>query len=332
MKHRVALIDGDGIGPEIARATRQVLQATGVQIDWVEVIAGERAYRSEGTPVPDAAMAAIRGCRTALKGPMSNPSLPGHVSPNISFRVALGLYGNVRLAAALPGARTRFPGTDIMLVRDVTEDLYMGPQRQDGPDAATATKVVTRNAVERIARLAFEWARRNDRRKVTIVHKATVLKHTDGLFLRAARDVAADYPDIACDDMLVDAIAMHLVREPEHFDVLLTGFQYGDILSDLCAGLAGGLGVVPGALVGDAMTLFEPVHGTAPKHAGQDRANPTAMILCGALMLTYLGEEQAARALWQAVKRVLSEGRRVTADQGGTARTSEMADAICRAL
>jgi isocitrate dehydrogenase (NAD+) len=327
-RHRIALISGDGIGPEVTAAARQVIEATGAPIDWVQVVAGEKAYRNEGTPVPESAMAAIRGCASALKGPMTNPSLPGHASPNISLRIALGLYGNVRLAAALPGARTKFPGTDIMLVRDVTEDLYIGPQRQDGPDAASGTKIVTRAAVERVARLAFDWARRNRRRKVTIVHKATVLKLTDGLFLQAARAVAAGYPDIECDDILVDAIAMHLVREPEHFDVLLTGFQYGDILSDLCAGLAGGLGVVPGALVGEAITLFEPAHGTAPKYAGRDKANPTAMILCGALMLTHLGEDAAARDMWEAVRRVMREGTRVTADQGGSGGTAAMADAV----
>jgi isocitrate dehydrogenase (NAD+) len=308
MKHRVAVIAGDGIGPEVVRAARRVVDATGVSIDWVDTVAG---------------------CAAALKGPISNPGTHGEASPNITLRASLGVYGNLRLARAFPGARTHFPQTDIAIVRDVTEDLYAGPQKWDGPDRASGTKIVTRAAVERVARLAFEWAQRNARRKVTIVHKATVLQLTDGLFLEAARAVAADYPQIECDDLLIDAIAMHLVREPERFDVLLTGFQYGDILSDLCAGLAGGLGVVPGMLVGSDITLFEPAHGSAPKHAGRDSANPTAMMLCATLMLTHLGEDAGARRIWEAVRRVMREGRRLTADQGGKHGTSAMADAVC---
>jgi isocitrate dehydrogenase (NAD+) len=304
----------------VTAAARKVVDATGVPIDWVEALAGESG------------IATIRECGVALKGPIANPATPGHASPNISLRAALGLYGNVRLATALPGARTKFPGTDVAVVRDVTEDIYTGPQKWDGPDAATGTKIVTRAAVQRVARFAFQWAKRNARRKVTIVHKATVLQLTDGLFLQAAQAVSADYPEIECDHLLIDAIAMHLVREPERFDVLLTGFQYGDILSDLCAGLAGGLGVVPGMLVGDSVALFEPVHGSAPKYAGRDQANPTAMILCGALMLTHLREDGAARSIWEAVKRVVREGRRVTADQGGGYGTRAMADAVCEEL
>jgi isocitrate dehydrogenase (NAD+) len=315
MRHRVALIAGDGIGPEVVRAARLVVDATGVPIDWLDTVAADAAT-------------AVRGCAAALKGPITNPGTRGEASPNITLRAALGVYGNVRLATALPGARTRFPQTDIAIVRDVTEDLYTGPQRWDGPDRAIGTKIVTRAAVERVARLAFEWAKRNARRKVTIVHKASVLQLTDGLFLEAARAVAADYPQIECDDFPIDAITMHLVREPERFDVLLTGFQYGGILCDLCAGLAGGLGVVPGTLVGKSIMLFEPAHGSAPKYAGRDKANPTAMILCGALMLAHLGEDAAARSIWEAVRRVMREGTRVTADQGGSAGTAAMADAV----
>jgi len=315
-RHRIGLIAGDGIGPEVVCAARRVVEATGAPIDWL------------GTSAADAP-AALRGCAAALKGPITNSGTRGEASPNITLRAALGVYGNVRLATALPGARTRFPQTDIVIVRDVTEDLYTGPQKWEGLDRATATKIVTRAAVERVARLAFDWAKRNARRKVTIVHKASVLHATDGLFLEAARAVAADYPQIECDDFAIDAITMHLVREPERFDVLLTGFQYGGILCDLCAGLAGGLGVVPGTLVGKSIALFEPAHGSAPKYAGRDRANPTAMILCGALMLTHVGEQAAASGIWEAVKRVMREGRRVTADQGGTQGTAAMTDAIC---
>jgi isocitrate dehydrogenase (NAD+) len=316
---RIAVIAGDGIGPEVVRAARRIVEATGAPIQWLEASAAD-------APV------ALRGCAAALKGPITNPGKRGEASPNITLRAALGVYGNVRLATALPGARTRFPQTDIAIVRDVTEDLYTGPQKWEGPDRAIGTKIVTRAAVERVARLAFEWAKRNARRKVTIVHKATVLQLTDGLFLEAARAVAADYPQIECDDFPIDAITMHLVREPERFDVLLTGFQYGGILCDLCAGLAGGLGVVPGMLVGNSIALFEPAHGSAPKYAGTDRANPTAMILCGALMLTHVGEDAAAQRIWEAVKRVMREGRRLTADQGGTHGTAAMADAVCEEM
>ena len=314
MKHRVALISGDGIGPEVVAAAQKVVDATGVAIDWQKLAASD--------------IAAIRSCAVGLKGPITNPATPGEASPNITLRAALGLYGNVRLAKALPGARTRFPETDIAVVRDLTEDIYNGPQNSQGADAATGTKIVTRAAVERVARLAFQWAKRNGRRKVTIVHKATVLRLTDGLFLQAAQSVAADYPEIECDDMLVDAMAMHVVREPERFDVVLTGFQYGDILSDLFAGLAGGLGMVPGLLAGDSTVLFEPAHGSAPKYAGRDVANPIAMILCGALMLTHLGEDEAARGIWEAVRRVVRERRRLTKDQGGSDGTSAVAQEI----
>ncbi len=328
MAYRIGVVPGDGIGPEVIRAAQRVVEATGVPVEWVDGIAGEPAYERYGVTVPDETLAMIRACGVALKGPMANPVADGYASPNIAMRLGLGLFANVRLARAFQGAKTRFPETDIAVIREITEDIYTGAQQRVGPDAAIGTKVVTRAATERVADFAFQWARRNGRKKVTVVHKAATLKLTDGLFLRAAQAVAARYPDVTCDDLMIDALAMHLVREPGGFDVLLAGFQYGDILSDLCAGLAGGLGVGPGASFGDEVAIFEPVHGSAPKYAGQDKVNPSAMILSAALMLTHLGEDAAARRVWQAVEGVIRDGRRVTYDLGGSAGTQAMAAVI----
>jgi isocitrate dehydrogenase (NAD+) len=326
--YRVAVVPGDGIGPEVTTAARHVVEATGLPLEWVEAFAGERAYEQLGVTVPHETLAVVKECGVALKGPMANPVGGGYESPNIALRMGLGLYVNVRLARAFPGTRTRFPGTDIVVIREITEDLYTGAQQRVGDDAAIAVKFVSRKATQRVAEFAFQWARRNGRHRITIAHKAATLKLTDGLFLRVAQAVGECHPDIACDEMLIDALAMHLVRDPEHFDVLLGGFQYGDILSDLCAGLAGGLGVGPGASFGDEVALFEPVHGSAPKYAGKNKVNPSAMILSAALMLTHLGEDGAAQRIWRAVETVIREGRRVTYDLGGTTGTHEMAAAI----
>jgi isocitrate dehydrogenase (NAD+) len=329
---RVVLVPGDGIGPEVTHAARRALDATGVAIDWVEAHAGEDALRERGAVLPAETIAAVREVGTALKGPMTNPVAAGYDSPNIGLRTAAELYANVRLAEVFPGVESKFPGTDLVVIRDVTEDVYKGAQQAVGPDAAIAVKFITRAASERIARFAFEFARAHGRRRVTVAHKAATLKATDGLFLTSVLHVAASYPDIDCDEELIDALAMRLVRTPEQFDVLLAPFQYGDILADLCAGLVGGLGVVPGASFGAEAAFFEAAHGSAPKYAGQDRANPTAMILSGVLMLRHLGELDAADRLQAAVQAVLAAGEHTTPDIGGPAGTRRMTDAVIRAL
>ena len=328
MKYQIAVVPGDGIGPEVVSAAQRVVEATGIQVSWVEGEAGAEAYARTGKTVPDETVAAVKACRVALKGPMSNPVGHGYASPNIALRMALGLFVNVRLARAFKGAKTHFPGMDVAVIREITEDLYVGPQQWVGKDAAIGVKLVTRAATARAAAFAFEWAKRNGRKRITVAHKAATLKITDGLFLKAAQDVGKGHPSIDCDEALIDALAMHLVREPRHFDVLFGGFQYGDILSDLCTGLAGGLGLGPGASFGDEVAIFEPVHGSAPKYAGKDVVNPTGMILSAALMLTHLNEDAAAARIWSAVAEVIEEGRIVTYDLGGNAGTSQMTQAI----
>lgn len=332
VSHRVALVPGDGIGPEVTQAARRALDATGVALDWVAAPAGDRALSERGAVVPAETLAVVREVGTVLKGPMTNPIATGYESPNIALRKAAGLYANVRLAEVFPGVPSKFPGTDVVVIRDVTEDVYMGAQQTVGPDAAIAVKFITRAASERIGRFAFEFARAHGRRRVTIVHKAATLKVTDGLFLNSVLHVAESYPDIDCDDELIDALAMRLVRAPEDFDVLLAPFQYGDILGDLCAGLVGGLGLVPGATFGADATFFEAAHGSAPKYADQDRANPTAVILSGVLMLRHLGEFDAADRLRAAVRSVLAAGQHTTRDIGGSAGTREMTEAVISAL
>lgn len=270
----------------------------------------------------------MRGSAAVLKGPMSTPQGGGYSSPNIDLRKALGIYVNIRIARALPNTRTRFPETDIVVARELTEDLYNGAQQRLGPDAGMATQFVTRAASERAVRATFDWARRNGRRRLTIVHKASILKRTDGLMLEAARAIAVQFPGIECDDLLIDAAAMHLVREPERFDVIFTGYHYGDILSDLTAGLAGGVGLSPGMLIGDTIAAFEAVHGSAPRYAGMNKANPTGLILSGAMMLTHLGEFAAAECIRDAVGAVYRDANCLTYDQGGKAGTREFARAV----
>jgi isocitrate dehydrogenase (NAD+) len=332
MAYRIAVVPGDGIGPEIVAAAQRVVEAAGVPVSWVQVEAGEEVFRKSGVTVPEETVAAVKECGVALKGPMANPVGKGYASPNIALRMALGLFVNVRLARAFRGARTHFPGMDVAVIREITEDLYLGAQQKLGEDAAIGIKMVTRKATERAAEFAFQWAKRNGRRRITVAHKAATLKLTDGLFLDSAQSVAKRHPDITCDDSLVDALAMHLVRDPLPFDILLGGFQYGDILSDLCTGLAGGLGLGPGASFGDSTAIFEPVHGSAPKYAGRNIVNPTGMILSAALMLQHLGESQAAARIWTAVEGVIAEGRSVTYDLGGSTGTREMATAVVARL
>lgn len=332
MAYNVTLIPGDGIGPEISEAALRVIEATGVNINWEVVEAGEKVMAECGTPLPDSVLESIKKNKVALKGPITTPIGTGFRSVNVALRKALNLYANLRPTRSFEGVKSRYEGINLVVVRENTEDLYAGIEHMVGDDAAESIKIITRKASERIVRFAFEYAREEGRRKVTAVHKANIMKCTDGLFLESARKVAQEYPDIEFEDRIVDNMSMQLVMKPELYDVLVLPNLYGDIVSDICAGLVGGLGIAPGANIGDEIALFEPVHGSAPKHAGQNKVNPTAIILSGVLMLKHLGEKEAADRIVAGVARVLKEGKKVTYDQGGTASTSEMADAIIAAM
>jgi len=333
MPHRVTLIPGDGIGPELAEATRRVLDATGIEFEWEVVEAGEATIAANGTPLPEAVLESIRRNKVAIKGPVTTPVGEGFRSVNVSLRQALGLYANLRPARSMQGVVSRFDGIDLVIVRENTEDLYAGIEHRVGRDAAESIKIITREASERIARFAFEYAVANGRRKVTAVHKANIMKLSDGLFLESCRTVAADYAGrIEFEDRIVDNMCMQLVQKPELYDVLVLPNLYGDIVSDLAAGLVGGLGVAPGANIGPDAAVFEAVHGSAPKYAGQNKANPTALILSGALMLRHLGHPGVAGRLEDALRAVVAEGRSVTYDLGGNAGTSQFADAIIERL
>jgi len=331
-KYTITMIPGDGIGPDMIRAARTVLDAADVGIEWDVVEAGETAIEKYGTPLPDHVLESIKRNKVALKGPLTTPVGTGYRSINVALRTKLDLFANVRPSKNLPAVKTRYQNVDLVLVRENTEDLYAGIEHMVGKDAAESIKIITRAGSERIVRYAFELARREGRKKVTAVHKANIMKCTDGLFLDVAWQVAADYPDIEFDDRIVDACSMMLVQQPEEFDVLVMPNLYGDILSDICAGLVGGLGVAPGANIGHDVAVFEPVHGSAPQYAGTDKLNPLATILSGVMMLKHLGEMDAASRVMQAVEAVLEEGKYLTCDLGGTAKASEMAAAIAEKL
>jgi isocitrate dehydrogenase (NAD+) len=333
MAHRVTLIPGDGIGPELAEATRRVLDSTGIEFDWEVVDAGEALIATHGTPLPDHVLESIRRNKVALKGPITTPVGEGFRSVNVTLRQALGLYANLRPARSMKGLETRYEDVDLVIVRENTEDLYAGIEHMVTPDAAESIKIITRVASERIARFAFDYAVANGRRKVTAVHKANIMKLSDGLFLESCRTVAAEFDGrVEFEDRIVDNMCMQLVQKPELYDVLVLPNLYGDIVSDLAAGLVGGLGVAPGANIGTEAAVFEPVHGSAPKYAGQDKANPTALILSGALMLRHLGHPDAADRVERSLRDVIAEGRTVTYDLGGTAGTQAFADAIIERL
>ncbi len=333
MTHRVTLIPGDGIGPELAEATRRVLDASGVAFEWETVDAGEAVIAEYGTPLPDHVLESIRRNRIAIKGPITTPVGGGFRSVNVTLRQALGLYANLRPARSIKGLETRYEDVDLVIVRENTEDLYAGIEHMVGRDAAESIKIITREASERIARFAFEYAVANGRRKVTAVHKANIMKLSDGLFLESCRTVAADYEGrVEFEDRIVDNMCMQLVQKPELYDVLVLPNLYGDIVSDLAAGLVGGLGVAPGANIGTEAAVFEAVHGSAPKYAGQNKANPTALILSGVLLLRHIGRPDAADRVESALRDVIAEGRTVTYDLGGSAGTSQFADAIVERL
>jgi isocitrate dehydrogenase (NAD+) len=333
MPYRVTLIPGDGIGPELAEATRRVLDASGVAFDWEVQDAGEGVMAQYGTPLPDHVLESIRRNKIAIKGPITTPVGSGFRSVNVALRQALGLYANLRPARSIKGLHTRYEDVDLVIVRENTEDLYAGIEHKVGRDAAESIKIITREASERIARFAFDYALANGRKKVTAVHKANIMKLSDGLFLESCQTVARDYEGkVAFEDRIVDNMCMQLVQKPELYDVMVLPNLYGDIVSDLCAGLVGGLGVAPGANIGTEASVFEAVHGSAPKYAGMNKANPTALLLSGVLMLRHLGEQEAAVRVETALREVIAEGKATTYDLGGPAGTSQFADAIIARL
>jgi isocitrate dehydrogenase (NAD+) len=333
MAQRVTLIPGDGIGPELAEATRRVLDASGVGFEWEVVEAGEATIAEYGTPLPDHVLDSIRRNRIAIKGPITTPVGEGLLSVNVSLRQALNLYANLRPARSIQGIESRYEDVDLVIVRENTEDLYAGIEHMVGRDAAESIKIITRAASERIARFAFEYAVANGRRKVTAVHKANIMKLSDGLFLESCRTVAEGYADrIEFEDRIVDNMCMQLVQKPDLYDVLVLPNLYGDIVSDLCAGLVGGLGVAPGANIGEGGAVFEAVHGSAPKYAGLNLANPTALMLSGVLLLRHIGRPDVADQVETAIRDVIAEGRATTPDLSGSGTTSGFADAVIERL
>jgi len=321
---RVTLIRGDGVGPEVTDAAMQVIEAAGAQIVWDEQLAGKAAVKKFNTPIPEQLMRSIRRNKVALKGPIETEVGIGFRSVNVALRKAFDLYANVRPIRSLPGIKTAFDGVDLVVVRENTEDLYSGIEHQIAPGVVESVKVITARASRRIARYAFELAMREKRKGVAAIHKANIMKLSDGLFLHCCRQVAKGYPRITYREVIVDNACLQLVRDPKQFDVLLLENLYGDIVSDLCAGLVGGLGLVPGANVGRRVAIFEAVHGTAPDIAGKDRANPLAVIFSSVMLLRYVKQDGAAKRLERAVHRLLGKTRIRTGDLGGRASTSEI--------
>jgi len=358
MAYKITLIPGDGVGPEISEATRRVLEATGVKFDWELGYAGAEVMAKEGTPLPDKVLASIKKNKVAIKGPVTTPIGTGFRSVNVALRKALDLYACVRPCKTYPGAPTYYKDVDIVIVRENTEDLYAGVEYEKGTkeakelidfinkqknnvikaDSGISIKMITEFGTRRIVKYAFEYARKYHRKKVTATHKANIMKFSDGLFMAVAREVAKDYPDIEFNEALIDNLCMQLVRRPQESDVIVAPNLYGDIISDLCAGLVGGLGVAPGANIGEGIALFEPTHGSAPKYTGQNKVNPMAMMLSGVLMLRHIGEARAADRLENAIAAVIKAGKAVTydmkarRDDPGAVGTSQVADAIIKKL
>lgn len=359
MAHKVTLIPGDGIGPEVTSAAKRCVEATGVKIEWEEAIAGEEAGKKFGQLLPDSTLESIKRNKVAIKGPIITPIAEGFRSVNVALRQSLDLYACLRPAKSYPGVKCLAADIDLVVVRENTEDLYAGIEFQEGdsktkeiiktvqkytgkkilPDSAISLKPISRTASEKIVRFAFEYALKNKRRKVTAVHKANIMKFSDGLFLSVARQISNEYAGkVEFEDRIVDNMAMQLVQKPRDYDVLVLPNLYGDIISDLCAGLVGGLGVAPGANIGDDIAVFEAVHGAAPKYKGKNKVNPAAMILSGVMMLRYLKEERAAKKLEEALIGVLAEGKDVTydlkpeRDDPSAVGTREMADAIIKKI
>jgi isocitrate dehydrogenase (NAD+) len=328
MRHVVTLIPGDGIGPEVTRPAQEIIKAAGVDIEWDSYIAGAEALEREGKTVSDELLDSIRRNKAALKGPLTTPIGEGFSSANVELRKALDLYSNLRPVKSLPGVKSRYENIDLIVVRENTEGLYSGIEHVVVPGVVESLKIMTEGASTRIAKFAFNYARAEGRKKVTVVHKANILKLGDGLFLRCARNVARDYRDIQSNDVIVDNVCMQLVINPYQYDVLVLENLYGDIVSDLAAGLVGGLGLVPGANLGDDCAIFEAVHGSAPDIKGQNVANPTAMILAAIMMLKHLGEAPAAERIYAALVRVFTQRKVFTRDLGGAATTTQFTRAV----
>lgn len=328
----ITLLPGDGIGPEVTAATVRVLEAAGGRFEWESHAAGSEALARYGDPLPQEVLDSIVRNRVALKGPITTPVGKGFQSVNVRLRRALDLYANLRPARSLPGVKTRFDGVDLVVVRENTEGLYSGIEHTVVPGVVESLKVITEKASTRVSRFAFEYARAHGRKRITVVHKANIMKLSDGLFLDCARKVASEYPEIQVDDRIIDNLCMQLVTRPEQFDMLLLENLYGDIVSDLCAGLVGGLGVVPGANHGEIGAVFEAVHGSAPDIAGRNIANPLALIQSGVLMLRYLEQTEAADRIDRALLRVLAVPARRTRDLGGEATTTEFTESVVHAL
>ncbi len=332
MKHTVTLIPGDGIGPEVTGPAQEIIKAAGVEIEWETFIAGAEALERDGKTVSDELLDSIRRNKAALKGPLTTPIGEGFSSANVEMRKALDLYANLRPVKSLPGVKSRYDDIDLIVIRENTEGLYSGIEHVVVPGVVESLKIMTERASTRIAEFAFKHARAEGRKKITVVHKANILKLGDGLFLRCARDVARENRDIQSNDVIVDNACMQLVLNPYQYDVLVLENLYGDIVSDLAAGLVGGLGLVPGANIGDECAIFEAVHGSAPDIKGQNKANPTAMILAAIMMLKYLGEAAAAARIHAALMRVFTERSVFTRDLGGTATTTEFTAAILKEI
>jgi isocitrate dehydrogenase (NAD+) len=332
VEHTITLIPGDGIGPEVTNAVVKILEAAGLRVTWDPHPAGVLALEQYGDPLPPTLIDSITRTKVALKGPVTTPVGGGFTSVNVGLRKALGLYANLRPVWNIPSVPSRYTGVDLVIVRENTEDLYSGLEHEVVPGVVESLKIITEDASERIATFAFEYARKHGRKRVTAIHKANIMKMADGLFLKSVQKIATRYPDIVSDDRIIDAACMHLVMNPTQFDVLLLPNLYGDIVSDLCAGLVGGLGVVPSANLGTDIGVFEAVHGSAPDIAGKNLANPTALLLSSVLMLRHIGEGDMADRIVTALGAVLSEGKVRTRDLGGNAGTREFADAICARL
>jgi isocitrate dehydrogenase (NAD+) len=334
VSHICTLIPGDGIGPEVAHAACRAVEATGVDLRWRRAELNEAIILEAGKTLPQYLIDSLNETRVGLKGPVTTPVARGFQSVNVALRKALDLFANVRPVKTLPGIKTRFTDVqiDMVIFRENTEDLYSGLEHEIVKDVVTSLKVITRTASERIAKYAFTYARANGRKQVAAIHKANIMKLADGLFLRCCRETAEQFPDIQYRELIVDNASMQLVIRPETFDILLLPNLYGDIVSDLCAGLVGGLGIVPGANMGETHAVFEAVHGSAPDIAGQGKANPTALMLSATMMLSHLGEKEAAHRLGTAITHVYAEGKHLTGDVGGTASTEEFTDAVVRRL
>jgi len=330
--HRITLIPGDGIGPEVASNVVRIIEAAGVEIEWETHYAGAQALEKFGETLPKELLESIKRNKVALKGPITTPIGKGFTSVNVGLRKALDLYANVRPVRALPNVPCRNPDLNLVVVRENTESLYAGLEHIVVPGVVESLKIITEKASTRIARFAFAYAKSEKRKKITVVHKANIMKLSDGLFLECFRNVAKVNPEIGADEKIIDNVCMQLVMRPEQFDIMLCENLYGDIVSDLCAGLIGGLGLVPGANIGELGAVFEAVHGSAPDIAGQGIANPTALLQSGILMLRYLNEREAAEKIEKAMLSVYAEGNVRTRDVGGTAKTAEFADAIIRKM